>query len=53
MSPEVALVCYSLAIVLFVLAGLGVTTVRRPVALGWFGAALITLPLLVGALDAV
>lgn len=52
MSPAVAFVCYLLGVVCFVLAFWGVNTVRHPLALGWLGAAFVTLVPLVGAFRA-
>lgn len=54
MSPVLQVVTYVLAIVCFVLAACGFTGgSRRPIALGWAGVALVTLVLLVGAVEAV
>jgi hypothetical protein len=52
MSPALTVIVYVIAIVLFVLAAWGVTGLRRPIALGWLGVALVTLVLLVGAIEA-
>lgn len=52
MSPELQVVAYAMAIVCFVLAAWGVTTLRRPIALGWLGVALVTAVLLAEALKA-
>jgi hypothetical protein len=54
MSPALQVAIYAAAIVCFVLAALGFTGgARRPIALGWLGVALVTLVLLVGAVEAV
>lgn len=53
MSPSLLAFVLLLAVVCFVLGAFGLPrTVRRPVALGWIGAALFTLPALVAALQA-
>lgn len=43
MSPALTLVVLVLAVVCFLLAAAGVTTLRRPVAFGWLGLALLVL----------
>lgn len=52
MSPALQVIVYVIAIVCFLAAAWGVTGLRRPIALGWLGVALVTLVLLAGALDA-
>jgi hypothetical protein len=52
MAPELAVVLYAAAIVCFLLATWGITGVRRPIALGWLGVALVTVVLLADALKA-
>lgn len=43
MSAPVQLVVLLLALICFLLAAAGVTTLRRPVAFGWLGLALLVL----------
>jgi NAD/NADP transhydrogenase beta subunit len=53
MSPALQLCLYVLAVTCFVLAALGLPrTARRPVALGWLGAALLSTIGLVAAYQA-
>ena len=52
MTPAWQVVTYVAAIFLFLAAAWGVTGLCRPVNLGWLGVALVTLVLLVGAIEA-
>jgi hypothetical protein len=52
MSAPWQLVVYLLAVVCFLAAFYGVTTLRHPLAFGWLGAALVTLVPLVSAFRA-
>ena len=53
MPPTWQVALYVAAIVCCVLQAVGLPrTVRRPIALGWLGVALVTLVLLVGAVEA-
>jgi len=52
MSAPWQVIVYVLAIVCFMAAAWGVTTVRRSIAIGWLGLALVTLVPLVAALKA-
>jgi hypothetical protein len=54
MSPALQLCLYVLAVTCFVLAAFGLpNTVRRPIALGWLGAAFLATIGLVAAYQAI